>query len=300
MVRASGVEILAMSATVGNLAELSQFLGADTFCGTHRPVQLQELVKLGNRLFPLSSIRDRSYRGARVLPYKSEDEHLVVLVKEVAPAGGVLVFCSSRGQCEVTATMLGRALKGADDEALIQRRTALAAALALAAGVHTQRSVAAGVAYHHAGLSYEERAVLEEAFSAQTLCVLACTPTLASGVNLPTSRVIIRSPRLGGDLLAPSLYRQMTGRAGRTGLVGSGDSIFCIPNDEETRARLREYTLGEEIEPCLSHLLGFAPKDLPSDPPAPTRIILGAIASGLVGTSEELVRWCFRGDEECS
>ncbi|CDJ58028.1 DNA polymerase theta, putative [Eimeria maxima] len=80
-------------------------------------------------------------------------------------------------------------------------------------------AVSEGVAYHHAGLSGEERALLEAGFRRGHLNVLCATSTLALGVNLPAARVIIRAPHLGRDeLLSPGRFHQMAGRAGRKGL----------------------------------------------------------------------------------
>lgn len=44
------IQIVGMSATIGNLHEIAQFLQADVFQRQFRPVELAEYVKLGNML----------------------------------------------------------------------------------------------------------------------------------------------------------------------------------------------------------------------------------------------------------
>ncbi|XP_026191087.1 uncharacterized protein LOC34624129 [Cyclospora cayetanensis] len=86
-----------------------------------------------------------------------------------------------------------------------------------------------GVAYHHAGLSGEERECVENGYRRGYLSVLCATTTLALGVNLPAARVIVRAPHVGrNELLSAARFQQMAGRAGRKGLEHRGEAyIIC-------------------------------------------------------------------------
>jgi DNA polymerase theta len=77
-----------------------------------------------------------------------------------------------------------------------------------------------------AGLTTEERDIIEASFRAGIVRVLVATSTLSSGVNLPARRVIIRSPfSTAGRPLDPLAYHQMAGRAGRKGVDTQGQLL---------------------------------------------------------------------------
>jgi replicative superfamily II helicase len=72
-----------------------------------------------------------------------------------------------------------------------------------------QACVPEGVAFHHAGLTLDERSLIEAGFSDGTICVLVATSTLAAGVNLPAARVVIKAPYVGTEKLDAAKYRQV-------------------------------------------------------------------------------------------
>lgn len=74
----------------------------------------------------------------------------------------------------------------------------------------------------------EERDIIETCYRKGLLRVLAATSTLAAGVNLPARRVIFRQPRIGRDFIDGTRYRQMAGRAGRTGIDSKGESVWFL------------------------------------------------------------------------
>jgi replicative superfamily II helicase len=48
------IQLIAMSATVGNLRELAHFLSAELFTDDWRPVRLEEFVKVGRDIFQVA------------------------------------------------------------------------------------------------------------------------------------------------------------------------------------------------------------------------------------------------------
>ena len=129
-VRNTAVQIIAMSATVGNLTELAAFLQADLFTDNFRPVELQEFVKVGRDILKIRAGHSEQFSLARRLAEDEpgvravDEDGVCQLVLEVFPTHSVLVFCDSKRRCEALAELLVRvlALLGRLESALQYRR----------------------------------------------------------------------------------------------------------------------------------------------------------------------------------
>ncbi|TFK32698.1 Sec63 Brl domain-containing protein [Crucibulum laeve] len=95
-----------------------------------------------------------------------------------------------------------------------------------------------GFAIHHAGMTREDRGLVEELFADGSIQVLVCTATLAWGVNLPAHTVIIKgtqiyNPEKGRWVeLSSQDMLQMLGRAGRPQYDTYGEGIIITNHSE--------------------------------------------------------------------
>ncbi|XP_053685498.1 helicase POLQ-like [Sabethes cyaneus] len=240
----AAIQVVGMSATIGNLSEIAKFISADIYCRDFRPIELKEYVKCGSDLLEINAKADRlenafGCKQTQTFSYTEEQrridpDHIIGLVVEVIPSSSCLIFCSTKRQCEQLCTLLTEHLpqellnyKTKEKEELINslKRDGSTAALLPVAFQF-------GIAYHHSGLTFDERKHIEDAYRMGIISLIICTSTLAAGVNLPAKRVIIRSPFIATSFLTLSRYKQMVGRAGRAGLGEPGDSILiCSPKD---------------------------------------------------------------------
>ncbi len=110
-----------------------------------------------------------------------------------------------------------------------------------------------GIAFHHAGLTQKQKALIEDNFRNGMIKIICSTPTLALGVDLPAYRAIIKDLRrytLHGLTWIPVLeYLQMSGRAGRPNYDKEGQSIAIALTNSEKEKIEEKYINGlpEEI-----------------------------------------------------
>nr|AIE90975.1 dead/deah box helicase domain-containing protein (helS) [uncultured marine thaumarchaeote AD1000_100_C06] len=118
-----------------------------------------------------------------------------------------------------------------------------------------------GVAFHHAGVSNQQRQIIESGFRDRKIKIICATPTLAAGVNLPARRVVLSSYRRydmqygGMSPISVLDYKQMCGRAGRPQYDDKGETIL-IANDESEQDSLFDHYINgavEDIESALSN-----------------------------------------------
>ena len=291
------IQLVAMSATVGNLKELAVFLQAELFTDNFRPVELKEFVKVDSDIVKIdkAKVEEDPFKFIKKVPKETDSaivnidpDGVTELVLEVFPAHSVLLFCDTKRRCENVAEMLVRVIRLQTERnaEILQHRAeekkSLLAALRSEGGGFVcpvlSQTVPHGVAYHHSGLTMDERKLLEESFLAGVLGVLCCTSTLAAGVNLPARRVIIRSPFLGRSQLSNTHYRQMVGRAGRAGLDTEGESFLLVKNNT---AKLVPDIVTAPVENCRSRLSEALQGRLLSS------LVLNCLQLGLIKTLTE-------------
>lgn len=216
------IQVIGMSATISNLHEVARFLKADVYTRDFRPVELKEYLKIGTDLFSINpkaryvgeafKLEKSSFSDNYSDRLKKRDpDHVTGLVMEVTPRSSCLIFCATKQYCENTAKLLMETMprivlsvRQDEKKALIESIKAdsngrMCPVLA--------KTIPFGVAYHHSGLTSDERKHLEEAFRLSIITVICCTSTLAAGVNLPAQRVIIRSPYIGSSFLTLTRYK---------------------------------------------------------------------------------------------
>ncbi|MFH4977808.1 hypothetical protein AB6A40_004517 [Gnathostoma spinigerum] len=243
MQKGSG-QIVGISATLTNLHELACFLKAEVFSADFRPVTLTERVKISNTLFRVG------FKG-KLVPeldfgenkFASKDsDGVVLLLQGLIPDKPVLIFCHTKQACENVAKMIAKLIPTNIRNCRAAERESVVEALREEGDGRIcptlKFSILSGVAYHHSGLTAEERKHIEIAFLDGVICVLCSTSTLAAGVNLPAQRVIIKCPLIGREPLSKAQYLQMIGRAGRAGYQTNGDAVTIVhPGMEEKNFR---------------------------------------------------------------
>jgi helicase len=273
--RNPSMQVIGLSATIGNPDTLAGWLDAELVTSTWRPVDLRQGV------FFKDSIHFRG--GSRAIKEVSKNyEDLNLCLDTISEGGQCLVFVSSRRNAEAFAKRAATAIKS-DDPALAAYAESIMKTAKTDMGKLLASCVAKGSAFHHAGLSRQERSIVEEGFRKGLIKSISSTPTLAAGLNLPARRVIIRDYLrfASGEGMQPipvSEYHQMAGRAGRPRLDPYGEAVL-IAKDRDQVENLFEWYIEAPPEEIHSKI---------AEPTALYTHILSLIASGFAKNRNEL------------
>eukprot|EP00871_Galdieria_phlegrea_P001704 jgi/Galph1/2534/GphlegSOOS_G1222.1 len=207
------LRIIAVSATVPNLADIGEWIGADDkekgvkkFDASYRPVQLKTVVLGFKEQNPWTFDKQLS-------------EKLPQVVANYSHQKPVLIFCPSRKSTMNTANFLAEslAISWLVDEKMTE--TFQDSQLKNLLKNDFMKNLRVGIAFHNADVSFPDRSLIEQFYKEGIIKIICTTTTLAQGVNLPAHLVIIKDTRtyhsFGFQDYDTNTLFQMLGRAGR-------------------------------------------------------------------------------------
>lgn len=275
----SQLQIIGLSATIGNPRELATWLNAELVSDSWRPVTLYQGVFLNDEI---------DYFDEKANDFVREsisDPSLKIIAKLMKEGKQALVFCPTKRIAESTAVKVAGLIKTTSlaseaKKALkaLSRPTKQCQKLAIV--------LEKGISFHHAGLVNKQKTLIEDLFRNQKVKVICCTPTLAMGINMPADVTLMKSlkrfsGRFGSNWIPVLEYHQMTGRAGRPGKALEGFAVSLAKTEQEKELIYKKFILGapEEIVSKLSVI------------PTLRTSLLGLIASGFIMNKKEMVEF---------
>ncbi|KAH9477321.1 U5 small nuclear ribonucleoprotein 200 kDa helicase [Psilocybe cubensis] len=230
------VRLVGLSATLPNYEDVATFLRVDEkkglfyFDASYRPCGLQQ---------QFIGITEKK----AIKRYQIMNEVCYEKVLDQAGKNQTLVFVHSRKETAKTAKFLrDMAIEKETITQFVKPDGAVREILTEEANnvkdANLRDLLPFGFAIHHAGMTREDRGVVEELFADGSVQVLVCTATLAWGVNLPAHTVIIKgtqiyNPEKGRWVeLSSQDVLQMLGRAGRPQYDTYGEGIIITNHTE--------------------------------------------------------------------
>ncbi|RVE44014.1 hypothetical protein evm_011312 [Chilo suppressalis] len=239
------IQVVGMSATLPNLNLLANWLNAELFVTQFRPIPLDEYCLVGNKFYNkngeyLNIMHENSSNG-------ESDSVLKLCLDTIKENCSVLIFCMTKNRCENLAQSLSSSFfkigcSGSEMGLILRNQLKTDNIVEVLEQLKNspvgldqvlKSTISFGVAYHHAGLTFDERDIIEGGFKSGAIRVLVATSTLSSGVNLPARKVIIRTPVFQRQPINILTYKQMIGRAGRMGKDTKGESILICTEAEK-------------------------------------------------------------------
>ncbi len=289
------VRFIALSATVGNLEELQNWMSqvrdtkVEMVHTDERPVPQHKLLFLeSDGIFEVKDLKENLNRAKA--QYKEDRKgrtkgrnrgrgqpnrhnrprgnHDVVRTLVKSKKTPILYFCFSRKKCESLARRYQRLpslLTSEEQDRIGNAFDDLVAKYDVAshpACKSMRIGVTKGILYHHAGVLPIFKDVIERLFTTGLIKILFATETFALGVNMPARCVIFDSLSKYNGVevvpLRPLDYRQMAGRAGRQGIDEAGDVVAILDPAFDSPKGVREILHKKPGDVISQFLLGYS------------------------------------------
>ena len=248
----SAVRFVALSATVPNSEDIAAWLGKspdsphlaahrEVFDESFRPVRLEKHVygfQYGSNDFGFDNLLRKQ---------------VPEIITKHSSKKATMVFCMTRKSAVQTAQVLASVF----NESPRHFAPWPSPSNGIAVGDRDLRgTVQAGVAFHHGGLSADDRHAVEQGFLQGNITIICSTSTLAVGVNLPCYLVILQGTTTWANSAVQSYsdleVMQMLGRAGRPQFETS--ACAAILTREQHVSRYQKMVSGQELLESTLHL----------------------------------------------
>ena len=279
--RAPHTQLIGLSATISNAEEIAEWMNAELVASEWRPVPLLEGVYRDGVI---------TYTNSRMEPVsvKSGIASVDLAIHASVKGGQSIVFVQSRRKAVSLAKKIYRfhSMLDYDKEAAREASRRLSNTPdKTEVGEILAKLVSGGIAFHHAGLSNEQRSIVEDAFRSQAVNTIVATPTLAAGVNLPARYVVVDEYTRYEDgyraRISVSEYKQLAGRAGRPGYDEVGVAVIVAKHSDDPE-ELLDFYARRSPEPVTSKLANRR---------ILRTVLLASIASGLARTEDSVSRF---------
>lgn len=252
MVRDKGLQMIALSATISNAIDLAQWLDADLVRSDWRPTKLKEGVYFDGEI--------RYDDGTSYDASANKDELWTLISAPIKDGAQCLVFVNARRSTESLAMKYSKQISEMSDAVISDADLKIleGETESTSLGRKLASCVKCGIAFHHAGLTYKQRRLVETEFRKGNIKCIVATPTLAAGVNIPARRVVIRDTKrfesnAGYTPIPVMEIKQMCGRAGRPRYDPYGEAILIAKNYNDYEHLMEDYVMCDS-EPIISKL----------------------------------------------
>ena len=274
------LQIIGLSATVGNPGELADWLNAKLIIDTWRPIELRKATFFEN-VIEYTNSEEKKVENEHKNPLNN------LVIDTAKEEGSCLIFCSSKRNAvgEAKKHDVRKYLHPLEIEKLNEVAEDLLESDSEGKTVKTLSDcVRKGIAFHHAGLTTKQRKIVETAYKNRIVKVICCTPTLSAGLNLPCRRAIIRDVKRfsekGMKFIPVMEIQQCIGRAGRPGLDPYGEGIIVLKKKGDITEALN--LLNGDPEHIYSGIANYKSLE---------KHVLGLIASDITRTKTELFKF---------